>query len=193
MYYKSAGRVNTPETTALALKAAAEKNVEYIVVASSSGETARRLINDVGIKVVCVTHAHGYPDPGKSEMPPETRRELENLGIKVLTTTHVLSGAERGISRAFGGTYPVEIIANTLRMFGQGTKVCVEAAVMALDAGFIPYGEPIIAVGGTAKGADTALLLTPSHASSIFETKIHELICKPAYVKSKLIEKNLTE
>lgn len=193
MYFQSAGRLNTPNTIALALQAAVEKNVEYIVVASSSGETAKRLINEAGIQIVCVTHAHGYPDPGKSEMPPETRRELEGLGLKVLTTTHVLSGAERGISRAFGGVYPVEIIANTLRMFGQGTKVCVEVAVMALDAGFIPYGEPVIAIGGTAKGADTAVLLTPSHASSIFETKIHELICKPAYVKSKLIEKNLTE
>lgn len=193
MYFQAAGRSNTAETTALALKAAAEKNVGYIVVASSTGETAKRLINKSGIKVVCVTHAHGYPEPGKSEMPPETRRELESLGMKVLTTTHVLSGAERGISRAFGGTYPVEIMANTLRMFGQGTKVCVEVAVMALDAGFVPYGEPIIAIGGTAKGADTAMILTPSHASSIFETRIHELICKPAYIKSKLIVKNLTE
>ncbi len=68
-------------------------------------------------------------------------------------------------------------------MLSNGTKVCVEVSVMALDAGLIPYGEPIIAIGGTGKGSDTAVIITPSHASSIFETKIHEIICKPSYIK----------
>ena len=91
------------------------------------------------------------------------------------------AAAERGISKAFGGITPVEIIAQTLRLFGQGTKVCVEIAVMALDAGMIPYGEPVIAIVGSGRGADAAVILTPSHASSIFYTKIHEFICKPAH------------
>ena len=62
------------------------------------------------------------------------REELTQKGVKVLTTSHVLSGAERGISAKFGGVSPVEIIAQTLRMFGQGTKVCVEVSTMPLDA-----------------------------------------------------------
>ncbi|MEG6615967.1 pyruvate kinase alpha/beta domain-containing protein [Peptococcaceae bacterium 1198_IL3148] len=188
MYFNSIGKINTYDTAKLALKAATEKNIKHIVVASNQGDTAKAFINSEGsegINFICVTHAHGYPEPGKSEMSPETREELINWGIKVLTTTHVLSGAERGISNAFGGAYPVEIIAHTLRMLGQGTKVCVEVAIMALDAGLIPYGEPIIAVGGSARGADTAVIITPSHASSIFKTKIHEIICKPACYVSK--------
>ena len=135
--------------------------------------------NTNDINIICVTHANGYPEPGKNEMPQETRSELADLGMKVLTTTHVLSGAERGISKSFGGAYPVEIIAHSLRMLGQGTKVCVEVSIMALDAGLIPYGKPIIAIGGSGKGADTAVIITPSHASSLFETKIHEIVCKP--------------
>jgi hypothetical protein len=181
MYFDSTGKTNTKETIVLALKAAQEKNIDYIIVASSSGDTCKQLINPNNINIICVTHAHGYPEEGKSEMLLEVRHELENSGIKVLTTTHVLSGAERGISKSFGGVYPVEIIAHTLRMLGQGTKVCVEISVMALDAGLIPYGKPVIAVGGSGEGADTALVLTPSHASSIFITKIHEIICKPSF------------
>ena len=180
MYFDSVGKINTKETVALALKFALEKNIKYIVVASSSGDTAKYLINTDGINIICVTHANGYPEPGKNEMSEETRSELADLGIKALTTTHVLSGAERGISKSFGGAYPVEIIAHSLRMLGQGTKVCVEVSIMALDAGFIPYGEPIIAIGGSGKGADSAVIITPSHASSVFETKIHEIICKPS-------------
>lgn len=181
MYFDSAGMINTKDSALLALEVAKEKNIKYIVVASSRGGTAKLLVNPDDINIICVTHANGYPEPGKSEMSEEIRSELADLGIKILTTTHVLSGAERGISKSFGGANPVEIIAHSLRMLGQGTKVCVEISIMALDAGLIPYGEPIIAIGGSAKGADTAVIITPSHASSIFQTKIHEIICKPSY------------
>lgn len=180
MYFDKIGKVNSKETVSLALQVAKEKNIKHIVVASSKGDTAKLLQNTSGINIVCVTHANGYPIPGKNEMSEEVRNELLDLGFKVLTTTHVLSGAERGLSKTFAGIYPVEIIAHSLRMFSQGTKVAVEVATMALDAGLIPYNEPIIAIGGSVSGADTALIITPSHASSIFETKIHEIICKPA-------------
>jgi len=64
-------------------------------------------------------------------------------------------------------------------MLGQGVKVCVEISVMALDAGLIPYGEPVIAVGGTGRGADTAVIIKPAHAKDILSTRIQEIICKP--------------
>lgn len=179
MYFERAGKENTQKTVDLALKTARERGIKHIIVASNSGDTAKQFKNDDGISIICVTHVNGFKEPGENEMSTVTRKELDDLGIKVLTTTHVLSGAERGVSKKFGGVYPVEIIAHTLRMFGQGVKVCVEVAVMALDAGLIPYGEQVIAVGGTGRGADTAVILKPSHASSIFETRIEEIICKP--------------
>jgi len=180
MYFDSTGKTNTRNTIDLAIKTAEERNIKNIVVASASGDTAELIGKPNDINVICVTRVHGFAEPGKSEMRQEIRSELSDLGIKVLTTTHALSGAERGISKSFGGAYPVEIIAHSLRMLGQGTKVCVEVSIMALDAGLIPYGEPIIAIAGSGKGADTAVIITPSHASSIFETKIHEIICKPS-------------
>lgn len=179
MYFEKKGLENTATTIELALNTAKEKGIKNIVVATSKGDTAKLLKNVDGFNIVVVTHANGYAGPGKGDIEESTCKELRDAGMKVLTTTHVLSGAERGISKMFGGVSPVEIIAQTLRMFGQGTKVCVEISIMALDAGMIPYGEPIIAVGGSARGADTAVILTPSHASSVFETQIHEIICKP--------------
>ncbi len=47
-------------------------------------------------------------------------------------------------------------MAATLRTLGQGVKVCFECAVMALDADVIEWGKPVVALGGTASGADTA-------------------------------------
>jgi hypothetical protein len=68
-------------------------------------------------------------------------------------------------------------------MFSQGTKVAVEVAVMALDAGLIPYGQPIVSVGGSGGGADTALVLIPSHSKTFFDTEVLEVICKPRHTK----------
>jgi len=178
MYFETAGQVNTQETIALALQAAEDNEIRHIVIASKGGDSARLLIG-TDCNVVCVTHVEGFEENGKNFMDPEVRRELEAAGIQMLTTTHVLSGVERGISTKFGGIYPAEVMSHTLRMFGQGTKVCVEAAIMALDAGLVPYGERIIAIAGTGRGVDTALILTPAHAQRVFETRVHEVICKP--------------
>ncbi|SDF13725.1 pyruvate kinase alpha/beta domain-containing protein [Sporolituus thermophilus] len=178
MYWKSAGPIHTAKTVQLAIQKAKESGISSIVVASCSGKTAEMVAGKVE-NVVCVTHVNGFEKPGTNEMAPQMRAHLTEKGVKLLTTTHVLSGAERGISRKFGGVYPVEIIAHTLRMFGQGVKVCVEIAVMALDAGLIPYGEDVIAIGGTGEGADTAVVIRPAHAANIFDTYIAEIICKP--------------
>ena len=179
MIFEKEGRENTKKTVELALSAVKERKIRYIVVASNSGRTAGLFKGVKDCEVVCVTHASGFAEKGRNEMPEAVRNELIGSGLKVLTATHVLSGAERGLSRKFGGVYPVEIIANTLRMFGQGVKVCVEISIMALDAGLIPYNEPVIAVAGTDGGADACVILKPAHANSILDTRVIEIICKP--------------
>ena len=85
------------------------------------------------VPMVMVGQAYGYPKQGVNIMTDERRAELTAAGVHIIHAAHALSGAERGISRKFSGAYPVEIMAHTLRMFGQGTKVCVEIAMMALD------------------------------------------------------------
>lgn len=181
MHFEKPGPQNTDDTIRLALEAADARGIGHLVVASNSGETALSLVRRAsGKKIVCVTHAYGYKARGENELPDEMRQALTGAGASVLTTTHVLSGVERGVSGYNKGMYPAEIMSQTLRIFGQGTKVCVEISVMALDAGLVPYGERIIAIGGTERGADTAIVLQPAHANEIFRFKVHEIICKPS-------------
>jgi hypothetical protein len=121
-----------------------------------------------------------FKKDGKNDLLPETRKELIAKGVTVVTTAHALSAAERSFSTKFGGVYPTEIMAYTLRTFGQGTKVCVECAVMALDNDAIEFTKPVVSVGGTGGGVDTAMVLTPSFSASILDTKVHEILCKPS-------------
>ncbi len=182
MLWDKPGMVNTENTLELAVNTGIERGINHFVVASNEGETIFKLLEFrevVEFNLVCVTHQVGFRKAGSDEMPEEVRRELREAGVKVYTGTHLLGGVDRSLRKNYGGLYPPEIIANTLRLFGQGVKVCLEISIMALDAGLIPFGEEIIAIGGTGRGADTAAVLKPAHAENIFDSKIIEIICRP--------------
>jgi hypothetical protein len=52
---------------------------------------------------------------------------------------------------------------------------------MAADAGLVRTDEDIIAVAGTAVGADYAIVLKPVASDNFFDLKIREILCKPHY------------
>ena len=178
MYWDKPGEGNTDKTIELAVARAKELGIKHLVVASCTGETAFKLAGR-GFDLTCVTHHVGFAGPGEDEMPPENRQKLRDLGVKVLTTTHLLAGVDRAVRNQFGGVYPAEIMAQTLRIFGQGVKVAVEIACMAKDAGLIPHGTEVISIGGSGSGADAAIVIVPAHSNRFFETQVREIICMP--------------
>jgi hypothetical protein len=180
VYFKNAGESNTRRTLEIAAERAAALRVQNIIIASTSGETgllATELFSQRN--VVVVTHSTGFVKPDFQQLTPEVRGKIEVGGAQVLTCQHALGGVNRAVRKKLG-TYELdEIIAFVLRVFGQGTKVAVEIALMAADAGLVPTSQPCIAVGGTNRGADTAILLKPSHAQDFFDLRIMEFLAKP--------------
>ena len=179
VYFEQEGETNTSRAVEIALTAAKDLGIRHVVLATTKGNTARHFKGQKDLKIIAVTHAWGFKVKGENSLKPETRAELEADGIVVFSGTHVLSGAERGLSATFQGVYPLQIIASALKFFGSGTKVAVEVATAALDAGLIPAGEPVIALGGTRGGADTVLVLVPSNSSTILETRVQRILAKP--------------
>jgi len=181
--FEKPGSANTGEACRIAVERAIHIRAP-IVAATTEGDSGVRvceIAKEMGYQgdIVIVTHAYGSREPGKNALKDEHRKTLASFGARLVTAAHALSGAERGISTKFQGTYPVEIIAHSLRMVCQGLKVAVEIGSMALDAGAITYGTEIVCIGGTGRGLDAAVVMTPSHANRIFETKIHEFLCMP--------------
>jgi len=74
-----------------------------------------------------------------------------------------------------------DIVANTLRILGEGMKVVCEIAAMAADSGLVRTDEDIIAIGGTGRGADTAVVLRPVNSNDFFNLKVKEILCKPHF------------
>ena len=179
MYFDKPGKDNTQQTLKLAAQRAKELEIKEVVVASSTGYTAHQAVEIFdGPQITVVTYHMGFKEPFKSIMPEEVKEDLHKQGVTVVAASHALSGVERSIAKKHSGVYPVLIMADTLRLFGQGTKVAVEVAVMAADAGALS-GNDIIAIGGSGHGADTALVLKPAHQNNFFDLRIREIICKP--------------
>ena len=180
VYFPEPGSANTEKTLELAKRRAEQLGIKTIVVASTSGETGVRAVKLLtNCKVVVVTHATGFPAPDVQELTPQNRAKILEKGGLILTATHAFGGVGRAVRRKFN-TYQVdEIIAHTLRVFGQGTKVACEIVLMAADAGLIRTDEEVISIGGTGKGADTALVVKPAHTQDFLELKVREVLCKP--------------
>ena len=179
MYFEQTGKTNTTETLTLAYHRAKELSINEMVVASTTGETAlevHKIFNDFQITVV--TYHCGFRKPFETVMTQEMRKNLEQKGMQVVSATHALSGVERSLAKKYQGVYPVLLIADVLRLFGQGTKVAVEIAIMAADAGMLT-GNDIVSIGGSGKGADAALILKPANQSDLFDMRIREIVCKP--------------
>lgn len=180
VYFDKPGRENTRETLKIARKRAEELGTRTIVVASTVGETAVKAMEAFeGLRVIVVTHVTGLRQPNAQEFTEENKQAVEARGGIVLTTTHALGGLSRAMRSKYDTFVLGEIIADTLRVFGQGIKVVCEIAAMAADTGLVRTDEDIIAVAGSGHGADTAVVMRPANTHDFFDLKIKEILCKP--------------
>ncbi|MEM2904960.1 MAG: pyruvate kinase alpha/beta domain-containing protein, partial [Candidatus Bathyarchaeia archaeon] len=180
VYFEKPGRSNTARTLKAAHERAEELGLRSVVVASTTGETgleAARVFK--GFNVVVVSHVTGFAEPNVQQLTEERRAEIIAQGGKVVTVTHAFGGAGRAVRRKFGTVQADELMANVLKLFGEGVKVAVEVALMAADAGLVRVDEEVVAIGGTGGGCDSALILSPANVHNLFDLRVHEVICKP--------------
>ena len=130
-----------------------------------------RYLEGTDIKLVIVPWSHGF---GKENpFPPGLKDELETRGHCVHFGTMLFHTDE------LYGTKAPTLLANLLRIFGQGIKVVVEITMMACDGGRVAAKEKMIAIAGTGTGADVAVVMTAAPSLRWTKLRIHEIICKP--------------
>ena len=182
VYFDEIGEANTDEALRIAKKRAKELGIKTIIVASTRGVTATKAVEVFkGMKVVVVSHFTGMREPNVQELTDDNRRKIERKGGVVLTTAHAFSGIGGAMRKKFNMYLLGDIIASTLRVFGQGMKVVCEIALMAADAGLVRTDEDVIVIGGSGRGADTAVVLKPVNSYDFFDLKVKEILCKPHF------------
>ena len=181
-YFDKPGQENTGETLRIAKQRADELGIKIAVIASTNGDSAAKAVEVCqGLKVIAVSHSFGLNQQNVLTFTDENRKIVESKGGVVLTTTHIFAGLSRAMRTQFN-TYVIgDIVANTLRVFGEGMKVVCEIAMMAADSGLVRTDEDVVSIAGTGRGADTAVVLTPVNSQNFFAMKVKEIICKPHF------------
>lgn len=173
-------------------------SMNEVVIASETGRSSIKALNvfsGTNIKMIVVTHFPATTWGPKGKIPIGLKRKeytqnlkkLEESGVKIVQSTRPFAPPSRSIDWNF--PTPEGIVDKTLEIFGAGTKIAVEVAIMATDAGELNEGDEVISCGGTFKGLDTALIVKTAHSSSFFkEFEVREVIAKPICRVKKLPE-----
>ncbi|MEM2913419.1 MAG: pyruvate kinase alpha/beta domain-containing protein [Candidatus Bathyarchaeia archaeon] len=167
VYFKEPGPENTDAVLDCVLRRIKEGDIKKVVVASTSGETGVKFSKSLkGLcSVIAVSH---------EEMKREFKEEILKFGGKPLDKTHLPLHA-RGM----------DAIRNSFYTLGQGFKVCIEVVLIASDLGALNIGEDVIAVAGTDRGSDTAIVAKACKTSDIFSRdkskrlEIREILAMP--------------
>jgi len=183
LYFEKKGTVNTDRALEIALACCEDKGIQKVVVASSTGKTALRLREKAkaSVEIIAVTYGAGSKYREEVEEFNRNRETLAKKGIQTVRGLQGLSATERAFENKYkSGLLPLNIVADTLRMFSQGMKVCLEVALMAAEAGFITPDEEVVVIAGSGTGADTAVIMKPAYAASMFDTRFKAILCMPA-------------
>ncbi len=180
-YFDGKGTDYTQETLNLARERIDALGIHKCLVATTTGQTgalaASRLRH---CELIAVTHSTGFRAPDTQELLFEHKIVIESAGGKILIAQHAFGGVNRAVRRKMNTFQNDEIIANTLRIFGQGMKVVFEMCLMAADAGLVRTDDYVMCIAGSGRGADTAVVMNPANAQDFFDLKLIEIVCMPA-------------
>ena len=157
-YFSAPGRENLDKTLALTKKMAEELGIDSVVIASTTGFTAKtavELFKGTGVKLTFVGTA-------RERFNSNLMVELKEKGCNVCFSNEVKYD------------YP-DLVKTAYRRFCQGVKVAVEIAMIAAQEGYVTTDKDIISVGKW----DTALIIKPAVGTRFEDLLVRELICKP--------------
>lgn len=174
IYFEKPGQDQTAATFDAVDHALSELGIRKVILASTRGGTARYAMDRYkgqDVRLIIVPHQYGF-GPGQ-RFPAELVERARREGHEVYFGTMLFH------QEKLFGEGPAQWVANFLRAFCQGVKVCVEILLMAGNAGLVETGEQVVSVSGTGSGADTALVMTGATSTSLKSMRISRILCKP--------------
>lgn len=182
VYFEKKGKHNTDACLELLKEAVKRDDYKHAVVASTTGETGllfSEALKDTELNLVVVSHSVGFKGPNTFEFADGIKEKILANGNKMYTGTMLTHSIETSLNAKFSGIYPAMIVAQSLRRFGEGAKVCCEIVMMAVDGGLIPEQEEVLAVAGTGYGADTVMVLRSAASKRFLDLRVLEILAKP--------------
>jgi len=188
-YFDEPGEGNTQ----LVIEAVSQRleagGIKKVIAASTSGETAAKFARSLKgmVELICVSQAPYLREWGQ-EWPclkQKFRRQMERLGVAIIDRAPYVFHNSVLEAAPWSDAFPERLVKETLYCFGQGMKVAVEVVLMAVSCGYVTPFEDVIGVGGSGKGADTAIVLRATYPACLFDKdpakrlEIKEVIAMP--------------
>lgn len=183
-YFFHEGKENLEDCLRIAFETAVSRDVKTIVIFTGVGEGPRIAVERYlsqpifkEIELIAVTFPYGqrFKDGARVEMSPETRDFLAKNGIPLLRA-HLPFAPITAHYRHHGILgQDLTLIGNALSIFGGSMSLCVQAALVASDAGYLQLGQHAICLT-----SDTAILARTSPTQDFLtDFIVREILCKP--------------
>ncbi len=185
-YFLQEGKENLSRCLQATFTAALNHDIKKIVIFTSAGRGVVMAIEDycsqeqfADIGLVAVTFPSHMQfsagDTSEHRVPAKVSGLLTSKGVP-LVRAHLPFDPIRTHYRGHGILgQDFSLIGNALRIFSGGMSLCVQAVLMATDAGHVELGEHVIAMA-----SDTSILVRAAGTSRFLtDLIVREIVCKP--------------
>jgi hypothetical protein len=185
-YFLQEGKGNLTRCLQATFAAAAAHNIKKVVIFTSAGLGVMMAVQDfcsqeqfANIELIAVTFPSqtqfSAGDPSEHAIPNDICEYLSNQRIPIVRA-HLPFDPIRSHYEGHGILgQDFSLVGNALRIFCGSMSLCVQAVLMASDAGYIGLGEHVIAMT-----SDTSILVRAAGTSRFLtDLIVREIICKP--------------
>ncbi len=188
-YFLQEGQENLKECLKIAFQAARQQNIGKIIIFTARGQGVRLAVETFSsqkeyahVSVIAVTFPTGKSFTDEEGEPVHVQISGEDIKFFLEHDIPVIRAhlpfdpiASPLRQRSLLGQ-DLSLVADALNMFCGSMSLCVQAIVVACDAGAVNLGEHVIALT-----SDTAILArATSTRQMLSKLVIREVLCKPA-------------
>ena len=187
-YFFQEGKENVEECLRISFETALRRGVQTIVIFTAVGEGPRialekyRSQDDYAhIKIIAVTFPYGqkfigYEDkPEATQICAEYRRLFAENDVPIVRAHLPFNPIHAHIKGHSVPGQDLTLIGNVLNIFCGSMTLCVQATLMACDAGEVELGEHVIALT-----SDTSILVRSAPTERFLaDFIVREILCKP--------------
>jgi hypothetical protein len=171
-YFETPGPANTAAVIQIALDRYQKGGIDRVMVASTYGDTAlqaARAFEEFGASLLVFGEVL---EEGQSPAQ-EACRQLEAAGHKVIWGVHF------NAMSTFTGENSARLVSEAYYRISEGFKVACEIVMIAASQGYLRKGQKVLAMGGTHRGTDTAIVASAAPITHFKDFEVHEILCKP--------------
>lgn len=166
-YFDRFGAENTSYVVEAVKERVEELNLDTVVVATTTGATGLKFAESLKGLAKVIAVSYRSMDKGLAE-------EIRKAGGEVVENCDTPLSSPR-----------FRQARDTLYILGQGFKVALEVVLIAVDLGLVRIGSDVVGVGGTERGADTAIVVRAAPSNNLVRGRgdrrpmVREIIAMP--------------